>query len=146
VSRFLSRVVISTAASVAALILIAGATLFLGGALYLFLVSLSITPPLAALIVGLAGFILAGLIMLAARIACRSGRATRAAGRVGLADLGLAGDLNEIAGKLGALAAQELASRTQSHPFRAFAVALMAGLAVGGSPELRDLLKDLLKD
>ena len=56
-----------------------------------------------------------------------------------------AGDINQVAAALGDLAARELTSQTQTHPYSAFGVALLAGLAVGISPELRKILRDLSK-
>jgi hypothetical protein len=133
--QFLSRVTIWSVAAIAALIFVATAVLFLGAALYLALVPI-IAPPLAALVVGLTGFVIAGLIILIARMTSRRtpSRST---------DASPTGDLNQVAAALGDLAARELTSQTQTHPYRAFGVALIAGLAVGISPELRKILRDL---
>jgi hypothetical protein len=136
----LSRALSSMVAAVAAIILVASAAIFLCAALYLLLVSLSAPPSLAALLTGLAALILAGLIILAARMA--SG--LRRTGRTGRP--GHDGNVQDIAAKLGALAAQQLNTGAQAHPYRTFAVALLAGLAVGASPELRDRLHKTLKD
>jgi hypothetical protein len=145
VERFLSRAVTSMAAAVAAIILVATAAIFLCAALYLFLVSLFIEPPLAALLAGLAALLLAGLIILAARMAPRFRRTDRTSAKTGSADLGLAGNVNDLAAKLGGLAAEQLNTQAQAHPYRTFAVALLAGLAVGGSPELRSVFEKILK-
>jgi hypothetical protein len=136
----LSRALTSMVAAVAAIILVASAAMFLCAALYLLLVSLSAPPPLAALLTGLAALILAGLIILAARMA--SGlRPTDRTGR-----LGHDGNVEDLAAKLGGLAAQQLNTEAQAHPYRTFAAALLAGLAVGASPELRNRLHKTLKD
>lgn len=70
----------------AAAVLVAGAVIFLCGALYFFLVSISAALPPAALIVGLTGLILAGLIILVARwhrnAAGRAERTTRPMPRI----------------------------------------------------------------
>ena len=137
----LSQVTIWSAAAIAAIIFVATAIVFLGAALYLSLVPIMI-PPFAALVVGLVGLAVAGLIILVARMISRR---SPAGPGTGAADPSRAGDLNDIAASLGGLAARELTSRTQAHPYRAFAVALGAGLAVGISPELRDILKGALK-
>ena len=131
------------AAAVAAITLMATATLALGAALYLVLVSISAAPALAALLVALSGFVLAGLILLVAWLAVRS----RGSGRTDadLANPDRTGDLNDLAAQLGALAAQKLASEARAHPFRAFAAALLAGLAVGSISELRDVLKQAMR-
>jgi hypothetical protein len=146
VERFLKRVLISMAAAVAAMILVATATIFLCAALYLWLVSMSAAPPLAALLVGLMGFVAAGLIILAAAMASRGGRTERARGSAGVANPDDAGSANDLATRLGLLAAQGLTSQAQAHPYRAFVGALLAGVAVGGSRELRDMLKKAVKN
>jgi hypothetical protein len=139
--HFLSQVTIWSAAAIAAIIFVATAVVFLGAALYLSLVPIMI-PPFAALVVGLVGLAVAGLIILVARMI--SGRSP-AGPEIGAAGPSGVGDVTDIAVALGGLAARELTSRTQAHPYRAFAVALGAGLAVGISPELRDILKGALK-
>lgn len=144
--QFLSRVLISMAAVVAAIVLGTVAVIFLCAALDLQLVAMSAAPPLAALLVGLAGLVLAGLLILAVRIASRCGGAGRTGGGTGFADPGLAGNVSDLAARLGGLAAQELTAQARAHPYRAVAAALLAGLAVGGSPELRAMLKKALKD
>jgi hypothetical protein len=135
--QFLSRVTIWSAAAVAALIFVAAAVLFLGAALYLALLPIMV-PPFAAFVVGVAGFVIAGLIILVARMTSQRAP-TRST------DAGRTGDINQVAAALGDLAARELTSETQAHPFRAFGVALIAGLAVGISPELRKIVRDLSK-
>lgn len=139
--RFLSRVAISLAAAVAAIIFAAASVIFLGAALYLSLVPI-MPAPFAALVVGVTGLVLAGLIILVARMASRR---RPAAPGIGAADPSRASDFNDITATLGGLAARELTARTQAHPYRAFGIALLAGLAVGISPELRNILKDVLK-
>jgi hypothetical protein len=136
----LSRALISMVAAVAAIILVATAAIFLCAALYLFLVSLWVVPALAALLAGVAALFLAGLIMLAARMAPsfrRTGRASSPAPD---------GNVDDLAARLGGLAAEQLNTGAQAHPYRTFAVALLAGLAVGASPELRNMLRKTLKD
>jgi hypothetical protein len=125
--------------------LVAVAVIFLGGALYLYLVWISAAPPLAALIVGLTALILAGLIIVVARMASRCSWASRAGDRSGQPDSSAAGNISDLASQLGGLAARELTAQTKAHPYRAVAVALIAGLAIGGSPELRDMLKKMTK-
>ena len=146
--RFLSRMLISAAAAAAAMILVAAAAIFLCAALYLFLVSLTAAPPLAALLVGLAGLALAGIIILASSMASR--RPTgRTSGNTASAPAGPAGNahnVDDLAAKLGELAIRELASQVQAHPYRTVVVSLLAGLAVGGIPELRKFLEKMLKN
>ena len=142
--RFLSRVLISMAAAVAAIIFVMMAMICLFGALYLFLVTMSVAPPLAALVVGLTGFGLAGLIILAAGMASRCRRSGQWCSRTGIAGPGCAGNANDLAAELAGRAAQELTAQALAHPYRAFVGALLAGLLIGGSPELRDILKDTM--
>ena len=139
--HFLSQVTIWSAAAIAAIIFAAASVGFLGAALYLSLVPIMV-PPFAALVVGLTGILIAGLIILVARMTARRGPAAR---EIGSSDPSRAGNVNDIAAALGGLAAQELTSRTQAHPYRAFGIALAAGLAAGLSPELRNILKGLSK-
>jgi uncharacterized membrane protein YbhN (UPF0104 family) len=136
----LSRALTSMVAAVAAIILVASAAIFLCAALYLFLVSLSAAPPLAALLTGLAALIVAGLIILAARMAWGRRRTGRTRGP------GHDGNVDDLAAKLGGLAAQQLNTEAQAHPYRTFVVALLGGLAVGVSPELRNMLRKTLKN
>jgi hypothetical protein len=144
--RFLSRVRISVAAAVAAIILVAIAVMFLGGALNLFLVSMAVAPSLAALLTGLVGLVLTALIILVARIASRCRPWGGARGKTASADAGLASNIRDFAADLGSLAARGLAGQAQAHPYRAFAVSLFAGLAVGGFPELRSMIEKMLKN
>jgi xanthosine utilization system XapX-like protein len=146
VERLLSRALISFAAAAAAMILVAAATLFLGAALYLLLISMSVAPPLTALLVGLAGFSLAGLIVAAVRLTWRRAP-TRLPGGSNrpAAAADLAGNANDLAAQLGTLAARELTSQAQAHPYRTVVVSLLAGLAVGGSPALRNAIENMLK-
>jgi hypothetical protein len=136
----LSRALTLMAAALVAIILVVLAAIFLCRALYLYLVSLSAAPPLAALLTGLAALILAGLIILAARMATGFRRTDQTSGP------SRSGNVDDLAATLGGLAAQQLNTRAQAHPYRTFAVALLAGLAVGASPELRSMLRKTLKN
>lgn len=136
----LSRALISMAAAVAAIILVASAAIFLCAALYLFLVSLSAAPRLAAALTGLAALALAGLIILAAWMALGQRPTDRMHGG------GHDSNVDDLAAKLGGLAAQQLNTEAQTHPYRTFVMALLAGLAVGASPELRSTLRKTLKN
>jgi small-conductance mechanosensitive channel len=142
VQRLLSRVAISLAAGVVAIIFVAAAIVFLGAALYLLLAGV-MSEPLAALVVGLVGLALAGLIGLAASMIFRRTTERRATGVTGSSR---AGDINDIAAEIGSLAAREMNSAAKAHPYHTVALALLTGLAVGISPELRNFLKGVLKD
>jgi hypothetical protein len=51
----------------------------------------------------------------------------------------------DAAAQLGGLVAQQLMTNARAHPFYGAGAALAAGLAVGAIPELRDLLKGVVK-
>jgi hypothetical protein len=141
VERLLSRAAILLAAIIAAIILLSIATLFLCGALYLYLVSASVAPPLAALLAGLATVLAAGLIMLGVGIMSRRRTEDRRAHAVPSP----VGQANDLATNLAGLAAREFTSLAQAHPYRASILALLGGLAIGGRPELRETLKKMLQ-
>lgn len=134
--RFLSRMTMSLATALAATLFVAAAIGFLGVAVYLLLVPL-MPAPLAALLVGVIGLSIAGLIVLVARFARHRGAAVRP---IAVASPARAADLNDMAAALGDLAAQKLTYRAQAHPYYAFAIALLVGLAAGASPTLRDII------
>jgi xanthosine utilization system XapX-like protein len=146
VERLLSRALISVAAATAVIILVAAATMFLGAALYLFLISMTLAPPLTALLVGLAGVLLAGSIVVAVRMMWRGAPTKRSnASDSDSAATDLTGNVNDLGSRLGALAARELTAQAQAHPYRTVVVSLLAGLAVGGSPALRNAIENMLK-
>ena len=139
--RFLWRMAIATASLIALIVFLIVAIAFLTGALYLFLCSIPLTRPAAALIVGLVGLGLAALIALVVRLVSRRG-ATFPLGRV--AGSGASHDssnINDIAARLAGLTAQEMVTLIRAHPHRAVIVSLIAGLAVGFSAEIRNILK-----
>jgi hypothetical protein len=145
VERLLLRMAISLATAVAAIILSSVAAVFLCGALYLYLVTLTAAPPLAALVVGLATITAAGLIIGALVIMSRRRPGSSMRGRTICADPGTVGQINDMGAKLGGMAARELTALAQAHPYRAFALSLLGGLVVGRSPELRAFLKEALR-
>src|SRR5690348_2079483 len=125
--RFLSRVAVSLTTALAALIFVAAAVGFLGVAIYLAFEPV-VPAAVAALIVGVIGFILAGSLVLVARYSLRhsiSGSGVAATPALGADDIG------SMAARLGGIAACELNHRAQAHPYYAFAIALLAGLATG---------------
>ncbi len=50
-------------------------------------------------------------------------------------------NINDIAARLAGLTAQEMVTLVRAHPHRAVIVSLIAGLAVGFSAEIRNILK-----
>ncbi len=137
---------ISMVAATAALLLLAVAVVFLAGALYLWLRTASMPPALAALVVGFVGLALAGLVVLGTRFASggdyppRFGRPQGAAGALGRADA-----TEALASELGGLAARELVIYARAHPYHATSAAFLAGVTLGGSPDLRDIVATAVK-
>jgi len=139
--RFLWRMAIATASLIALIVFLIVAIAFLTGALYLFLCSIPLTRPAAALIVGLVGLGLAALIALVVRLVSRRGAAFplgRVAGSGASRD---SSNIKEIAARLAGRTAQEMVTPVRAHPHRAVVVSLIAGLAVGLSAEIRNILK-----
>jgi hypothetical protein len=137
-----TRLALAAAAGVVALIVSATTMWYLGDALMLLLEAKGFTPPAAAGLTGLAGFVLTGLLGLLARGVSRSPRRRVSAPAPAPGANGVA---NGIAADLGALAAQQIVNATREHPYGTMGAALAAGLAVGAIPELRKTLTDLLK-
>jgi hypothetical protein len=137
VNRWMARMMLSVVAIVVALSFCVTSVLFLGVALYMFLLSVMLAPAPAALIVGVVGLMVATLIILIVRQLFRP--------RPPKADaLSLGDGANDLAAKLGGLIARRVASRTQPHPYAAIGIALVAGLAIGLSTELRKVLMGAL--
>jgi hypothetical protein len=140
VKRLVLRALLSLSAALVALYLVSLAFIALASALYFYLLSILSSPAEAALGVGVVGLVLAALVVLGVQLALRcTAPRRRAAAAV------RSPELKDLAGGLGATAANELMVRAAAHPFQAFAMALLAGLAIGASPELRSALKGLLK-
>ncbi len=134
----LSRAVIAVAAALVAIGSVVAATGFLIGALYLYLLAVPMTPGLAALTVGLVLLTVAALVVVAAWIVVRP-RRPRPSGAAP------AGGRDTLAAGLGNIAAREAVAAAEAHPYYAFSAAFLAGLALGGSPEVQDLVKTVLK-
>ena len=142
--RFLWRIAIATASLIVLIVFLIVAIAFLTGALYLFLCSM-LTQPAAALIVGLVGLGLAALIALVVRLVSRRGAASPL-GRVASSQSSQdSSNINDIAARLAGLTAQEMVTLVRAHPHRAAIVSLIAGLAVGLSSEIRNVLKAVIR-
>jgi hypothetical protein len=131
----------SLAAAVAAIILSSIAAVFICGALYLYLVSVAAAPALAALLVGLATMTAVGSIILA--LAIMSQR--RAHDRRICAVPTPVGPADEVATNLGGWAGREFTLLAQAHPYYASVLALLGGLAIGRSSDLRNVLRKTLQ-
>ena len=137
-----TRVALTAAAGVFALIVAGTAIWFLGDALFLLLEEKGFMPSAAAGLTGIAGLVLAALIGLLAKWLAGPHR-RRVPAAAGAAADGSA--MNGIAADLGALAAQQIANATRQHPYSTMGAALAAGIAVGALPELRKALAGLFK-
>ncbi|HYB08604.1 MAG TPA: hypothetical protein VEJ16_02910 [Alphaproteobacteria bacterium] len=134
----LRRFTILAVSLLAATIVVVAGVAFLCGALYLALLAVA-TPPLAALATGLVAFAIALLILIAGDLF--AGRRHSASGRHG----GMRDGRPTLAMELGNLAGDEIGKLARKHPAAALLVSLLAGFAVGFSPQLRKALRDLIE-
>ena len=125
----LARAITTAAAALVAIGLLIAAFTFLTGAFHLYLLSLPLSPPLAALIVALTLIGLAVLVVAAARFAGRRAHGRHPPHRPG------------AIAQLGDLAAREAAEAAEAHPYGVFTAAFVAGLVLGGSAVARDVIK-----
>lgn len=127
-----TRLAIRIASFVAAAIIFIGGLGFLVLAAYLALLA-RVSPPMAALIAAIAAFLLGGVTLLAGHgvIALMRRRRQRDAGR-------LAETFREILG-------DEIVSIATENPHATVFTSLATGFALGAVPELRHLLRDLLR-
>ena len=139
--RRIAGAAVAVAAVLAAIILVAAAVLSFAAALYLYLRPLVAEPAAAALLVGIAGLALAALILLAAWVATGGGWQRLWPAGARRPD----GDATALAAALGEISARKAAVAAETHPFGAFAIAFIAGLALGGSNELRKALKSAVQ-
>jgi hypothetical protein len=129
--RILTRLAIAIAALLTATVVVIIAIGFLGFAVYLALLE-HLSPPSAALVTAGVALLLAGLIILLGRaIGALVRRRARRSGSGGWA------------GALGSLLGEEFAARAAAHPHSTVVASLLSGFAVGASPDLRHLLRDL---
>jgi hypothetical protein len=141
VERLLFRATALSAAAAAAIILSSIATMFLCKALYLYLISVSAAPALAALVVGLAAMAVMGLIIVAAVMMLRRPKISDRRGGNKFHCRQATSQIDDVAANLAVSAAGELTQLAQAHPYRTLVLALLSGLAVGGSAELRQTLR-----
>jgi hypothetical protein len=96
-------------------------------------------PPAAHAIAGVAGLVLIGVIAGVGKLLFRRREVTVKTTVVPVSPTA------DAAAQLGGLVAQQLMINAREHPFGAAGAALAAGLAVGAIPELRHLLKGVVK-
>ena len=126
------RIAIRVATLLAAVIMVVCGLGFLCFAAYLALLD-RVSPPIAALIAAAAAFVLAGMIILLGRalVVMIRRRQRHDADR-------LAESFREILG-------DELVSLATENPHATVLTSLLTGFAVGAVPELRHVLRDLLR-
>jgi hypothetical protein len=125
-------------AGVAALIVIAITLWYFGQAIILGLEAQGVGPAAAHAIAGVVGLVVVGLIGVVVSLLLRRRKVTvRATVPVS--------STADAAAQLGGIVAQQLMMNAREHPFYGAGAALAAGLAVGAIPELRELLKGLVR-
>lgn len=130
--RLAMRIAVRIAAFLAAVVLIVCGLGFLCFSAYLALL-VRVSPPMAALIAAGAAFILAGLMILLGRaIAAMIRRRQRH-------------DADRLAAAFGELLGDDLVALATENPHATLLTSLLTGFAVGAVPELRHVLRDLLR-
>lgn len=131
-SGLITRLSLSIAAAmIAALVALAGIG-FLAFALYQALLE-RVSPAMAALVTGLAAFFFAALIILAGNALAAAAKRRRRR------------EADQLAAELGDLLSDEFRTLAATHPQATALAALLAGFAVGAVPELRHVLRELLR-
>lgn len=131
-ARFLSRLALAIAATLAAICCLFAATGFLIAALYIWLRSLPLSAPIAGVIVATALLLIGGLAILIAKWNVAPQRKAKP-------------DKASPAADLGGRVVRTAVEATEAHPYSAVAVALLAGIMVGISRNLQGLLKAVLR-
>jgi hypothetical protein len=136
ISRFLTRLAISLAMVLIALIAAITAICYFAFALYLLLLPV-VVPPAAALLTGILVLLTALLLIAIARSATRPRRRAR--------EPSPALEAAEDAAGLGTEIGRKVRGLAEAHGSGGLLAALVAGFAVGVSPKLRAFLQALLK-
>ena len=144
----ISRLVIAAAIALVAFVLLVTALGFLIAALYQGLRALHLVPWLAALSVGGALIALAGIgLLVAMRVGSGKRKPTRLQRRPSAAAAaanGHAAGAEALAGDLAGRVVQGVSALAEAHPYGATSLALLAGLALGRSREMQDVLRAAL--
>ncbi|HEY1797042.1 MAG TPA: hypothetical protein VGG57_13080 [Stellaceae bacterium] len=135
----MARIAAAAGAAAAALIALAIALGYFGEAIILELEARAMSPAAAHAIAGVAGLVLIGLIGGVLKLLFSRRRQVTVTTTVPV------NPTADAAAQLGGLVAQQLMTNARQHPYGAAGAALAAGLAVGAIPELRDLLKGVVK-
>jgi hypothetical protein len=136
-------VVLSASLLLAAILLVVGVGFF-GAAVY-FALREEFSQPIAALLTGVCGVLLAAIVVLAGLLISRATRSASRRKEVLRAEQPAPANVRGIAADLGIVAGEEFAKLARTHAYGTLAASLVAGIAVGASPGLRRLLRDLLE-
>jgi len=134
----MARLAAAAGAAVAALIVATIALWYFGEAIILGLEAGGMGLAAAHAIAGVVGLVVVGVIGVFAKLVLRRREVT-------VRTTVPVSPTADAAAQLGGLVAQQLMTNARSHPFYGAGAALAAGLAVGAIPELRDLLKGVVK-
>jgi len=137
VGRLLSQFAVAAVCLLAVGVGLTAALIYFGLAVYLYL-STEMSPPMAALVAGVVAIVFAIFVLVLGRMV--SSFISRRARTRGL----FSGNENRAAAVLGDLLGEQASSYLTRNKTTALIVSLAAGFAVGVSPRLRHLLRDLL--
>jgi len=140
-----TRIALAAAFGISALLVIVVTVWFLGDALLGLLEEQGFRHSAAAGLTGIAGLIVAGFLGLSAKLAMRPRAPTIPVAAPVSPRPSTGNVVNDIALELGSLAAAQAGATVRSHPYGTMGTALVAGLALGGMPELRKALLELTK-
>jgi hypothetical protein len=141
-----TRIALAAAFGVSALLVIVVTLWFLGDALLALLEEQGFRRSAAAGITGVVGLLVAAMLGLAAKLSMRPRAPKVQVVPVTAPPPPSTGSVvNDLALELGSFAAQQVGATVRSHPYGTMGAALVAGLALGGIPELRKALLELTK-
>lgn len=134
----IARLGAAAGAGVAALIIAAIALWYFGQAIILGLEAGGTSPAAAHAAAGVSGLVLIGVIGGVVKFLFRRREVT-------VKTTLPVSPRADAAAQLGGLVAQQLMTNAREHPYGAAGAALAAGLAVGAIPELREMLRGMVK-
>ena len=143
IQKYIGQAVIYSVSLLIAVILVVVGAGFLATAVYFALGAL-LAPPMAALATGLCLLFAAAVVILLGRLGARllgTSRRQRHSRRASTASKGARGG----AADLGDLVGEQFAAFARARPHSTVVASLLAGFAVGASPGLRRLLRDLIE-
>ncbi|HVJ51560.1 MAG TPA: hypothetical protein VM689_03815 [Aliidongia sp.] len=139
--RLLERFAVSLALLLIAAVVATIGLVAIAAAAYLALLGV-VTPPLAALLTGVAALLLAVLLLLVGRALIRHRSATQATpGEVAAA----APSTGQLAGEIAGLIGSQVGAFALNSPRATVAISAVIGILLGASPSLRNTLLDFVK-